>query len=165
MDVIAGLRFSAHPPEGFSGEDVKACLHDACEGYEAELRGGYSISWPSPSEPAVISVNRLRAHELADLEAIHERMAEGLTARGVDVVDSGVFHPEPVDLHGVKTPGVLYDEAAGVVTIEAQADILELHPLGKDRLLMVSEKDGERLEEFLPHVLDVVDLRHGSVAP
>jgi hypothetical protein len=165
MDVIAGLRFSAHPPQGFTAEDVKACLHDACDGCETELRGGIDIAWPSPADPAVISVNRLHTHELSDIEGIHDRMVDLLKGRGVEIVDSGVFHPEPVELHGVKTPGVLYDEAAGVVTIEAGADILELHPVGKDRLLMVSEKDGERLEEFLPHVLDVVDLRHGSLAP
>jgi hypothetical protein len=165
MDVIAGLRFSAHPPKDFTAEDVKACLHDACDGCDAELRSGIDIAWPSPDEPAVISVNRLHTHDLADLEGIHDRMVDLLKARGVEIVDSGVFHPEPLELAHAKTPGVLYDEAAGVVTIEPDAVILELHPVGKDRLLMVSEKDGERLEEFLPHVVDVVDLRHGSLAP
>ena len=165
MDVIAGLRFSAHTPQDLTAEDVRAALHDACDGCPCELRGGCSVSRPGPDQPAVICVDRLRAHELADLERIHERMVELLTDKGVKVVDSGVFHPEPVDQHAVKTPGVLYDEAAGVVTIEAGADVLELHPVGKDRLLLVSEDDGHRIEEFLPHVLDVVDLRHGSVAP
>jgi hypothetical protein len=165
MDVIGGLRFSARPPQGFTAEDVKAVLHEACEGCQAELRSGIDISTPGPADLAVISVNRLHTHEVAELETIHERMLGLFRARGVEVVDSGVFHPEPIELEHVKTPGVLYDEAAGVVTIEADAVILELHPVGKDRLLMVSEKDGERLEEFLPHVVDVVDLRHGSLAP
>ncbi len=165
MDVIAGLRFSAHPPQGFSGEDVKACLHEACQGLEAELVGGIDILWPSPSEPAVISVKRLMAPDADVLDTIHDRMVEQLTAHGVTVVDSGVVHPEPVELNDLKTPGVKYDEAQGVVTIQADANILELHPVGKDRLLMVSEKDGERLEEYLPHVLDVVDLRFGSLHP
>ena len=136
-----------------------ACLERALENLPgADLRG---ISGVAPrNDLTCLSVRGLVLAEIEGFDAAAERLAAALVARGLEVVAYRAFDVrlvEPPVLHG---RGVHYDMSTAVLTIDADADPVDVQPFGGKGQFMLSWPSPEGVSmSAIPFVAEIDDRR------
>lgn len=124
-----------------------------------DLRGSYGTTWHD-HETILVTAHRLVLHDGEAYMDVLERFTRELTeATGAVLIRAELRNHELLQPTTVHARGVDYDEASGVVTIQANSDVTKWDRVGQRLILTSVRAGGYVVETGLPYVTEVIDLR------